>query len=95
MKNQLTKTMVEHFNSILDKEGSCLRYVAKDIRDENIICYTLSCVDKYIGDEYVDIPNITKEFDKKARNFFAENYGVKDIGFSSNVTTLFAYKNLK
>ena len=87
MNNKLTKGMIEHFNLLLEKEGSCLRYVQSE--DSNT--FVLLCVDKYINKAYMNIPNITYTLEKKVRDFFVENYGVTELGFTNSVTTLFTY----
>ena len=82
-----TKMMINHLNLILEKEGSCLRYV-KGSKDCNTVAYNLLVVDKYINKKFVNIPIITDELDKRIRQFF-EDYGVENIGFSNTVMTIF------
>ena len=87
MNNKLTKGMIEHFNLLLEKEGSCLRYVQSS--DTNT--FVLLCVDKYIDTAYMNVPIVTEEFDKIVRDFFVKNYGITELSFKNNVTTLFTY----
>lgn len=67
--------------------GSCLRYVQSE--DSNT--FVLLCVDKYIDTAYMNVPIVTEEFDKIVRDFFVKNYGITELSFKNNVTTLFTY----
>ncbi|MEG0994967.1 MAG: hypothetical protein RSD47_00760 [Romboutsia sp.] len=84
--NRPTRMMINHLNLILEKEGSCLRYIEHNI-DCGIITYNLLVVDKYISDRYINIPIITDKLEKKIRQFF-EDYGIENIGFSNTVKTI-------
>lgn len=88
MKNYPSKKMVEHFNLVLQTEGSSLRYV-EDFTDSGIITYNLVVSDKYIDNYYKTILHVTTEFENKVRSFFKE-YGFENIGYTNTVLTIFA-----
>lgn len=62
-----SKMMVKHLNLVLEKEGTCLRYIEKNI-ENGLIKYELEAVDKYIDNDY-NAPNVTREFEKKLESF--------------------------
>lgn len=90
MEKRPSKMMVNHLNLILEKEGTCLRYIKRDT-DCCLVTYALEVVDKYIDNTYYNCPSITKEFEERVRNFFKE-YGVVNTGFSNTVLTIFVDK---
>lgn len=87
-----SKKMIEHFNLVLQLEGSCLRY-EKDSSDGEITTYNLVVNDKYINNCYKTILNVTTEFENKVRSFFKE-YGIENIGYTNTVLIIFTSENI-
>lgn len=82
-----SKMMVKHLNLVLEKDGTCLRYIEKNI-ENGLIKYELEALDQYIDNDY-STPNVTREFEKKVRKFF-EEYDVINTGFSNTVKIIYA-----
>lgn len=92
MKKYPSRKMVEHFNLVLQLEGTCLRY-EQDSVDGEMVTYKLVACDKYINNNHTTIVHVTTEFENKVRNFFKE-YGVEHIGYTNTVATIFSSETI-
>lgn len=80
--NVLKQYMVEELNE--DLKNTCLKY-RKESRDGDNVCYKLVVDDIFIGIKYPPVPNYTDEFERYVREYFKENFGVEDLGYSNNI----------